>query len=267
MPCGESVRIPFLTTRIKTTNADEAVSNLGTKPPKYQHPVDQDPSRRRTLSLLLLDPIEHIHHRHHGLPTGTHEEGRGRPSRLVDTRARQRPGDQRDQEEQPPVPRPVLLPDRQQVRVDQQVDPRGRRHGGGDLGDAQTAALHDLAAAGKGEQGDDEEVTGPRVLHPVAELECCCCEDHGRLREIAQDQPQPQPRADDVAQLARQVAAREEEAERDADVGRVEHVAVELRDDDRDGQEHGVAGLVGGKAVIVGEGDCILYAGAKRQEE
>lgn len=228
---------------------------------KYQPHVARDPSRRRTLSLLLLGPIEKIHECHNGLATSTHKESNGRPSLLVDTRPRQRPDDQRDQEEQPPVPGPVLLPDREQVRVDEQVDPRGGGHGGGDLGHAQAAALDDLAATGESQQGDNKQVAGPRVAHAVAELERGGGEDHGRLREVAQDQPQAQARADDVAQLARQVAAREEEPQRDADVGRVEHVAVELGDDDRDCQEDGVARLVGGEAVVVWEGDCICCVG------
>lgn len=84
-------------------------------------------------------------------------------------------------------------------------------------------------------------------------------EDEQGLQEIAQDQPPPAPRADEVRQLAGEVPACQEQAQGDGDVGCVEGVAVEGGDDEGDGEEDGVACLVGGEAVVVWEGDCVCF--------
>lgn len=86
-------------------------------------------------------------------------------------------------------------------------------------------------------------------------------EDEERLQQVAQDQPEAQARADEVAELAGEVAAGQEEAEGGGDVGSVEGLAVELREDESDGEEDGVARLVGGEAVVVGEGDGVCEVG------
>ena len=81
--------------------------------------------------------------------------------------------------------------------------------------------------------------------------------DEAGLDEVAEDEPEAAAGADDVAELARQPGGGEEEAEGDGDVGRDEHVAVHLREDDGEHQEDGVACLVGGEAVEVGKRDGI----------
>lgn len=155
------------------------------------------------------------------------------------------------------------------MRIDQQVHPRGRGHGGGYLGHAQAARLDDLGPAGEGEQGDSDQTfgTGRRDFCPApfplsSHLELVPLDkargqgQHG-LQEIAQDQPTPSPSPDEVGELAGEVPPREEQAQGDGDVGCVEGVAVQGGDDEGDGQEDGVACLIGGEAVIVWEGDCV----------
>lgn len=90
-----------------------------------------------------------------------------------------------------------------------------------------------------------------------AELEGRGGEDEQGLHEVAEEEPGAEAGADDVRELAREVAAGQEEAEGDGDVGRVEGLAVELRDDKGDGEEDRVAGLVGGEAVVIWKGDCV----------
>ncbi|KAL2257146.1 hypothetical protein VTK26DRAFT_600 [Humicola hyalothermophila] len=69
-------------------------------------------------------------------------------------------------------------------------------------------------------------------------------EDERRLRQVARQQPEAAARADQVAELARQPGGGEEEPQGDGDVGRDEGVAVEVREDDGEDQEDGVAGAV-----------------------
>lgn len=57
-----------------------------------------------------------------------------------------------------------------------------------------------------------------------------------------------------MAELPGEVAACQEEAEGHADVGCKEHIPVELGYNDGDGEEDGVARLVRGEAVVIGEG-------------
>lgn len=90
-----------------------------------------------------------------------------------------------------------------------------------------------------------------------AELEGRGGEDEQGLHEVAEEEPGAEAGAGDVRELAREVAAGQEEAEGDGDVGRVEGLAVELRDDKGDGEEDRVAGLVGGEAVVIWKGDCV----------
>lgn len=152
------------------------------------------------------------------------------------------------------------------MRVDQQVDPGCRRHGGRYLGHGQAPALHDLASAREGQQADDGEVRGGGGADAAGALEGGGGEDEERLGEVAEDEPQAQagPAAGRVAELAGQVGPGQEEAQRGADVARVEDLAVELGQDGSDGEEDGVAGLVGSEAAVVGEGDCIFFPPPRR---
>lgn len=56
-----------------------------------------------------------------------------------------------------------------------------------------------------------------------------------------------------MAQLARQPAGTEKDAQSHANVGCDEHGTVELGQNEGEAQEDGVAGLVGREAVVVGE--------------
>lgn len=153
--------------------------------------------------------------------------------------------------------------------VHYQVDPGGRGHGGRDLGHAQAARLDDLGAAGEGEQGDGDEALGAGRRDVLLSLLLLATLDPPRgqgqqgLQEIARDQPAAAPGPDDVRQLAREAAPGQEQAQGDGDVGRVEGVPVEGGEDEGDGQEDGVARLVGDEAVVVGEGDgvCCFLSG------
>lgn len=74
---------------------------------------------------------------------------------------------------------------------------------------------------------------------------------------VAEDEPQPLAGADEVGELAGGVGAREKEGEGDGGVDGGEGGAVKGRRDECHGEEDGVAGLVGGEAMVFGEGDCI----------
>lgn len=213
--------------------------------------------------LRLISPIKEKHYRHQQLPGTGHHQRRRRAHLPEDERARQRAQDQRSQEPNPPVPRPVF--EQEKIRINHQVHPRGGRHGRGDLGQPQRPRLHDLAAGGARQQADgpqgarrlgavEGEVTGRRA---VGVLQAGGGEDEAGLEEVAEDEPAAAAGADDVAQLAGQPGGGEEEAEGDADVGGHEHVAVGFGDDDGQDEEDGVACLVGGEAVEVGKGDGI----------
>lgn len=85
--------------------------------------------------------------------------------------------------------------------------------------------------------------------------------DEAGLEEVAEEEPAAAAGADDVAQLAGQPGGGEEEAEGNGDVSRDEHLAVAFGEDNGEDQEDGVACLVGGEAVEVGEGDGICGKG------
>lgn len=246
-------------TRLSQT--PHTIPRLQVKHHKHLPKIEQHsthPSDGLLLHLLSLRAVEEIHARNDGLAPRAHKDGDGRPGGPVDAGAEQRAGDQHDQERDAPVAGAVRLAAHgHEARVDEQVDPGGGGHGGRDLGHAQAAALHDLAAARKRQQRDGQQARAARGRGAVGVLQRRGGDDEERLREVAQDQPEAQARADEVAELAGQVAAGEEEAEGDGDVGRVEGVAVELREDEGDGEEDCVARLVGGEAVIVREGDGI----------
>lgn len=86
-------------------------------------------------------------------------------------------------------------------------------------------------------------------------------EDEACLEEVAQDQPAAAARADPVAELACKHGGEQEKAERDADVRRLEDGPVGFGQDDGQDEEDGIAGLVGGEAVEIGEGNGIFGAG------
>ena len=155
----------------------------------------------------------------------------------------------------------------QQSLVDQQVHPRGRRHGRADLCHAQRPGQHDLAASRKSQQADDNDGDRPVEMDAVDVLQRRGDEDQARLEEVAEDDPRAVARADDVAQLAGDVARQQETAQRHADVGRDEEVVSGFGKDDRHGQHDGVARLVGREAVVVRERGRILDARAKCQDE
>ncbi len=127
--------------------------------------------------------------------------------------------------------------------------------------------MHHLATRGARQQPDGPQ--GARGLgaveretaagRAVGVLQAGGNEDKAGLDKVAKHEPAAAAGADDVPQLACKPGGREEEAKGDADVGRDEHVAVAFGEDDGEHEEDGVACLVGGKAVEVGERDRICY--------
>ena len=70
-----------------------------------------------------------------------------------------------------------------------------------------------------------------------------------------------------MSELSRDPSSSEKEGQGDADVGRDEHLTIKRREDDGESQKDGVAGLIGGEAVIVGKRGRVLYAGHNGEEQ
>ncbi len=64
--------------------------------------------------------------------------------------------------------------------------------------------------------------------------------------------------------MAEESDAGDEEREGDADVGEAEDAAADVKDPD--GEQDGVAGLVGGETAVVREGGGVLHAGCEGEE-
>lgn len=90
-------------------------------------------------------------------------------------------------------------------------------------------------------------------MHAVDELEREGDEAQQGLERVGEDEPALPCAADYVAELADCEAAEQEACERDADVGGDEKVVV-FGEEEGDCEKDGVAGLVGGEAVVVLQG-------------
>lgn len=117
------------------------------------------------LDLTLLGAVEEVHYRHDELSNARDGNSGRRAGRLVDPGSDQGSNDERQQEEDPPVPPSVL--EHEQVGVDHEVHPRGRRHRGADLGHGERPGLHHLAAGREGQEGDDDQRHRPLQLDAV----------------------------------------------------------------------------------------------------
>lgn len=154
------------------------------------------------------------------------------------------------------------------MRVDEQVDPCGRGHSSGNFGHAQAARLNDLRSASEGKQSDSYETLGAGRWDPfvffsfdqvveLIPLDEPGDESEQSLQKIAQNQPSSASRPDEVGQLTCEVPPCQEQAQGNGNVGCVKGVTIQGGDDEGNSEEDSVACLVGGKAVVVREGDCV----------
>lgn len=158
----------------------ESIPTTPTAPPgSYSHLCGLD--------FPFIGAVEEVHDRHEKFAGTGDGHGSRRPGHLKDVRADHDADDECQQEDDAPVPVPV--PQGEQVGVDDEVHPRGRRHGGADLGHAERPRLDDLAAGRKGHERDDDQRHRACQLDAVDVLEGRCGEDHGCLDEVAGYEP------------------------------------------------------------------------------
>ena len=244
----------------------EIINLASISAPRRHHSTLLPHISTRTLRPLALDlRIETKRNKNQPLPHGRNQQSKSRPHPPIRKRAGKTSRKQRQQEQRPPIPSPI--PPDQQPLVDQQIHPRGRRHGRRDLRHLDRPCHRHLRARRKRQQRNDPHGRRPLGLDdvPAAILQRRGREDQRRLDGVADEQPQATAATDRVAHLAHDQCPCHEQAEADADV-----VQREERGRDAggaDGQQDRVARLVGREAVVVGEGGGVLDAGCESQEE
>ena len=70
-----------------------------------------------------------------------------------------------------------------------------------------------------------------------------------------------------VTDLACDPSSGKEQGKGDANVRGDEHLTIERGENDREGQKDGIAGLIGGEAVVIGKGGSVLNAGHDCEEK